>query len=164
MIVLISAGVSIHFPDSNKNSEIQKSNQVSINSRGEDLTGLEEARGCIRDLTPLIFTFTLSATAQFINISDPTLLIQHVQNTYQVQADLKVADDTPVILGTVRGNELDAAQVKEATLCILQAYCDNLAPQMPVQMTVEISPQHHPFVLGRNNEIVKRIMQRTATK
>ncbi|XP_069954245.1 protein bicaudal C homolog 1 isoform X5 [Cherax quadricarinatus] len=158
-------GVSIHFPDGNKNSEVRKSNQVSINSRGEELAGLEEARGAIRELTPLIFTFTLSASAQFISISDPNMLILHVQNTYNVQVDLKLTDDTsPLIVGSVRGSEWDAARVKEATLCILQAYCDRLANQMPVQMTVEISPQHHSFVLGRNNETLKRIMQRTATK
>lgn len=159
-------GVSIHFPDGNKNSEVSKSNQVSINSRGEDLSGLEEARASIRELTPIVFTFTLSARAQFINITDPSILMQHVQATYNVQADLRVTDDiSPVIVGSVRGNnEFDAARVKEATLCILQAYCDKLAKQMPVQMTLEISPQHHSFVLGKNNEVLKRIMQLTATK
>ncbi|XP_064097692.1 protein bicaudal C homolog 1-B-like isoform X9 [Macrobrachium nipponense] len=158
-------GVSIHFPDGNKNSEVRKSNLVSINGRGDDLSGLEEARACIRNLTPLVFTFSLSASAQFINISDPSLLIQQLQNTYNVQVDLKVTDDlTPMIVGSVRGDELDAVRVKEATLCILQAYCDTLAKQMPVQMSLEISPQHHNFVLGRNNETLKRIMQRTATK
>ncbi|XP_066945695.1 protein bicaudal C homolog 1-like isoform X30 [Macrobrachium rosenbergii] len=158
-------GVSIHFPDGNKNSEVRKSNLVSINGRGDDLSGLEEARACIRNLTPLVFTFSLSASAQFINISDPSLLIQQLQNTYNVQVDLKVTDDlTPMIVGSVRGDELDAVRVKEATLCILQAYCDTLAKQMPVQMSLEISPQHHTFVLGRNNETLKRIMQRTATK
>ena len=78
-------GVSIHFPDSNKSSEIRKSNQVSLNSRGEELAGLEEARGAIRDLTPLIFSFTLTATSKFIQISDPQLVISHVQNKYNVQ-------------------------------------------------------------------------------
>ncbi|KAG7175060.1 bicaudal C 1-like [Homarus americanus] len=85
--------------------------------------GLEEARSAIRELTPLIFTFTLSAAAQFINtcISDPNMLIIHVQNTYDVQN------------------------------------------QIPVQMTVEISPQHHTFVLGRNTRTLKA-HHATATK
>lgn len=163
--VVKRTGVSIHFPDGNKNSEVRKSNQVSINSRGEELSGLEDARGAIRELTPLVFSFSLSANAQFINISDPNMLIFHVQNTYNVQVDLKLSGDvSPLIIGSVRGSEWDAPRVKEATLFILQAYCDSLANQMPVQMTVEISPQHHSFVLGRNNENLKRIMQRTATK
>lgn len=83
--VVRRTGVSIHFPDGNKNSEIRKSNQVSINSRGEELSGLEEARASIRQLTPLIFTFTLSANAKYISIQDPNLLVQHVQGLYNVQ-------------------------------------------------------------------------------
>lgn len=85
LVLCTSSGVSIHFPDGNKNSEVKKSNQVSINSRGDELHGLEEARGAIRALTPLIFTFTLAADAQFIKISDPNMLIGHVQNNYNVQ-------------------------------------------------------------------------------
>lgn len=77
--------MSVHFPDGNKSSEMRKSNQVSINSRGEDLGGLEEARAAIRNLTPLVFSFSLSAAAQFIKLSDPNVLIHHVQNTYNVQ-------------------------------------------------------------------------------
>lgn len=45
-----------------------------------------------------------------------------------MQVDLKTTDDvSPLIVGSVRGNEQDAALVKEATLCVLQAYCDTLA-------------------------------------
>lgn len=44
------------------------------------------------------------------------------------QVDLKLTEEpSPLILGTVRGNEWDAARVKEATLYLLQAYCNNLA-------------------------------------
>lgn len=82
----LSAGVSIHFPDGNKNSELHKSNQVSINSRGEDLAGLEEARRSIRDLMPLIYTFSLPAGAQFVSaMSNTSLVIANVQNLYNVQ-------------------------------------------------------------------------------
>ncbi|KAK3874340.1 hypothetical protein Pcinc_020727 [Petrolisthes cinctipes] len=163
--VVKRTGVSVHFPDGNKSSEMHKSNQVSVNSRGEDLWGLEEARAAIRNLTPLVFSFSLSAAAQFIKLSDPNMLIHHVQDTFNVQVDLKLTKEpSPLILGTVRGNEWDASRVKEATHCLLQAYCNNLATQMPVQMTVEISPRHHTFVLGHNNETVKKIMQKTSTK
>lgn len=160
--VVKRSGVSIHFPDGNKNSEVKKSNQVSINSRTEQLNGLEEARFAIRELTPLIFTFKLPTNAQFINVSDPHHLIMQVQNMYKVQVDLKLTDEGH-IQGSVRGCEWDATLVKEATLCVLQAFTGPLASQMAVEMTVEISPQHHAFVLGPNNENFKRIMHRTAT-
>lgn len=160
--VVKRSGVSIHFPDGNKNSDVKKSNQVSINSRTEQLNGLEEARYAIRELTPLIFTFKLPSNAQFININDPHHLIMQVQNLYKVQVDLKLTEDGH-IQGSVRGCEWDQKLVKEATLCVLQAFAGPLATQMAVEMSVEISPQHHAFVLGPNNENFKRIMHRTAT-
>jgi hypothetical protein len=38
-----------------------------------------------------------------------------------------------------------------------------LQSHLNVQMKVEVSPQHHSFVLGRNNETLRRIMQSTGT-
>ena len=40
----------------------------------------------------------------------------------------------------------------------------SLQNQMPVQMFVEVSPQHQSFVTGGNNETLKRIMQTTNTQ
>ncbi|XP_063847524.1 protein bicaudal C homolog 1-like isoform X2 [Scylla paramamosain] len=161
--VVKKTGVSIHFPDGNKSNEVKKSNQVSINSRGEDLHGLEEARQAIRNLTPLIFTFTLSSSVQFVSVVDANMLVLHVQNAYNVQVELRATEDLTLV-GTVRGSEWDAPRVKEATNCILQAYCNTLSAQVPIQMAVEVSPQHHSFILGRNNDNIKRIMHRTSTK
>lgn len=36
--------------------------------------------------------------------------------------------------------------------------------QIPVQMHLEISTQHHPIVLGKNSQNLREIMQRTNTK
>ncbi|KAA0187174.1 hypothetical protein HAZT_HAZT002786 [Hyalella azteca] len=83
--VVRRTGVSIHFPDGNKNNETRKSNQVSINSRGEELGGLEDARASIRQLTPLVFSFSFKANADFIAISEPNALVQHVQGLFNVQ-------------------------------------------------------------------------------
>ncbi|KAL7641081.1 UNVERIFIED_CONTAM: hypothetical protein RMT77_008218 [Armadillidium vulgare] len=161
--VVKRTGVSIHFPDGNKNSEVHKSNQVSINSRGEELNGLEEARSAIRELTPLIFTFSLPAAAQFIRIVDTSVIILQIQNTYNVQAELQLINED-TLFGSVKGNEWDAVRVKEATLCLLHALCGNLANQMTVQLTVEVSPQHHAFILGPHSEVIQKIMQKTSTR
>lgn len=139
--------------------------QVSINSRGEELGGLEDARASIRQLTPLIFTFSLNANAKYISITEPNLLVQHVQGLYNVQVELSVTGGAePMLLGSVRGSELDVARVKEATFTLLQNLCGLIATHLTVQMKIEVSPQHHSFVLGRNNETIKRIMQVTSTK
>ncbi|MPC77688.1 hypothetical protein E2C01_072150 [Portunus trituberculatus] len=46
--------------------------------------------------------------------------------------ELRALEDLTLV-GSVRGSEWDAARVKEATLCILQAYCNTLAvnPTIP---------------------------------
>ncbi|XP_018025094.1 protein bicaudal C homolog 1 [Hyalella azteca] len=162
--VVRRTGVSIHFPDGNKNNETRKSNQVSINSRGEELGGLEDARASIRQLTPLVFSFSFKANADFIAISEPNALVQHVQGLFNVQVELCVTVDVdPQIVGSVRGSETDVTRVKEATLTLLQTLCGPIASHLNVQMKVEVSPQHHSFVLGRNNETLRRIMQSTGT-
>ncbi|XP_050697368.1 protein bicaudal C homolog 1-like isoform X2 [Eriocheir sinensis] len=161
--VVKRTGVTIHFPDGNKSSEMRKSNQVSINSRGEDLHGLEEARKAIRSLTPLDFNFTILSTVQFSGaIVDSTMLVLHVQSTFGVKVELRVLKEMTLV-GVVRGSEEEAQNVIDATKHILQAYCCNLANQVPIQMTMEVSPQHHAFVMGRNHEHMKRIMHRTST-
>ena len=82
------AGVSIHFPDGNKNSDVQKSNQVSVNNRGQYLSGLEEARRNIRDLTLLTFYFKIPRTFG-IDFQSKTnkldKLTDQVQYLYNVQ-------------------------------------------------------------------------------
>ena len=42
-------------------------------------------------------------------------------------------------------------------------YCC-LQTQVQVHMTMEISPQHHSIVLGKNSNNLKQIMQRTSTE
>lgn len=54
---------------------------------------------------------------------------------YLLQVDLKLSGDvSPLIIGSVRGSEWDAPRVKEATLFILQAYCDSLAVSFHIYM------------------------------
>ena len=156
--------MSIHFPDGNKMSESRKSNQVSINSRQEQLDGLEAARTDIRMLTPLIYKFALPAQ-EFIKLSvESSTLRLKLQNEFNVQVDIAYNQDTtPLVACSVRGSEWDAPNVKAATFVLLQAFCPALASQMPVHMRIEISPQHQQFILGRNNEIIKKIMQETST-
>lgn len=47
---------------------------------------------------------------------------------------------------------------------ILIVLIDNTQNQIQVQMSMEISPQHHSIVLGKQNTNLKMIMQRTATQ
>jgi protein bicaudal C len=46
----------------------------------------------------------------------------------------------------------------------LSPKCCCLQSQIQVHMTMEISPQHHSIVLGKNSNNLKQIMQRTSTE
>jgi protein bicaudal C len=73
----------------------------------------------------------------------------------------------PKLYGTtvvVKGCEWEVAMVKEATLLVTNHICDSLATQVQVHMTMEIYPQHHSIVLGKNSNNLKQIMQRTSTE
>merc|ERR1719228_3166201 len=62
----------------------------------------------------------------------------------------------------VKGCEWECARVKEATLLLMDHLCKG-SGNVPVMMTMEISPQHHATVLGKGNINLKIIMQRTNT-
>ena len=48
-------------------------------------------------------------------------------------------------------------------MLLMDHLCTGLSGNVPVVMTMEISPQHHTTVLGKGNVNLKIIMQRTNT-
>ncbi|KHN85522.1 Protein bicaudal C -like protein 1 [Toxocara canis] len=52
----------IHFPDSNKNHDMEKNNQVSISG---SVGQVEKARKCLRNLSPLSITFDLPNSCRY---------------------------------------------------------------------------------------------------
>ncbi|XP_013140766.1 PREDICTED: uncharacterized protein LOC106105087 [Papilio polytes] len=61
--VMEDTGCHIHFPDSNRTSATEKSNQVSI---AGDMERVERARARVRALTPLVFSFELPIAESII--------------------------------------------------------------------------------------------------
>ncbi|CAG9858598.1 unnamed protein product [Phyllotreta striolata] len=145
----------VHFPDSNRSSLIDKSNQVSISG---DIRGAENARSRVRQLIPLIFGFELPIMTQNV---DATSYIANIQEKYHVQVIFKTRPKLHATLVLVKGQEWEADQVKRATILLMEFMCENLANQIPVQMSMEISPHHHPIVLGKNHTNLKLIMKFT---
>ncbi|CAG4951338.1 unnamed protein product [Colias eurytheme] len=79
-------GCHIHFPDSNRTSALEKSNQVSI---AGDMERVERARARVRALTPLVFCFELpivSSSQPLPDINSP--YVQQIQEQYNVQIDI----------------------------------------------------------------------------
>ncbi|XP_026826107.1 protein bicaudal C isoform X2 [Ooceraea biroi] len=160
--VMEETGCHIHFPDSNRSNHQDKSNQVSI---AGEIEGVERARARVRNLTPLIFSFELPIMGTSQSTPDCTApYIVKIQEKYNVQVMFRTRPKLHATLVVVKGCEWEVSQVKEATLLLIRYMCKNLANQIQVQMSMEISPQHHSIVLGKQSNNLKMIMQRTATQ
>ncbi|XP_076386979.1 protein bicaudal C isoform X2 [Megachile rotundata] len=160
--VMEETGCHIHFPDSNRSNHQEKSNQVSI---AGEMEGVERARARIRNLTALIFSFELPIMGSSQTVPDSTSpYMIKIQEKYNVQVMFRTRPKLHATLVVVKGCEWEVSQVKEATVLLIHYMCQNLASQIQVQMTMEISPQHHSIVLGKQSSNLKMIMQRTGTQ
>ncbi|XP_043463526.1 protein bicaudal C isoform X1 [Leptopilina heterotoma] len=160
--VMEETGCHIHFPDSNRSNHQEKSNQVSI---AGEMEGVERARARVRNLTPLIFSFELPIMGASQAVPDSTSpYVVKIQEQYNVQVMFRTRPKLHATLVVVKGCEWEVSQVKEATVLLIHYMCENLASQIQVQMCMEISPQHHSIVLGKQSSNLKMIMQRTATQ
>merc|ERR1719193_487479 len=157
--VMTDTNCHIHFPDSNRSNPNEKSNQVSI---AGEMNGVERARARVRELTPLIFQFDL-ALYNYHNTPEPDgAFLRAIQDQYNVQVTFRQKQKnfhtTTVV---IKGCELEASRVKEATLLLMDHLCPNNAASSPVNMTMEISPGHHIVVVGKGSINLRVIMQRT---
>ncbi|XP_041364910.1 protein bicaudal C homolog 1-B-like [Gigantopelta aegis] len=156
--VMQETGCHIHFPDSNRGSNVQeKSNQVSI--AGQQ-TGVETARSQIRDLLPLVFMFEIPMTGLLQPIPDSSSpAVLSLQQLYNVTITFKQRPRMYVTTVIVRGSVNNAKAVKEATAKLMEQMTGN--GNLLVSMQLEIAPQHHLFIIGRGGVNIKQIMQRT---
>ncbi|XP_031775730.1 protein bicaudal C homolog 1-B isoform X3 [Apis florea] len=160
--VMEETGCHIHFPDSNRSNHQEKSNQVSI---AGEMEGVERARARVRNLTPLIFSFELPIMSSTQALPDSTTpYLVKIQEKYNVQVMFRTRPKLHATLVVVKGCEWEVSQVKEATVLLIHYMCQNLASQIQVQISMEISPQHHSIVLGKQSSNLKMIMQRTGTQ
>jgi len=160
--VMAETNCHIHFPDSNRSNPNEKSNQVSI---AGEMAGVERARARVRELTPLLFNFDLPIVPSFQAAPDASSpYLRAIQDQYNIQIMFRQKQKnfhtTTVV---VKGCEWECSRVKEATLLLMDHLCTGLSGNVPVVMTMEISPQHHTTVLGKGNVNLKIIMQRTNT-
>ncbi|KZS19628.1 Bicaudal C protein [Daphnia magna] len=135
----------VHFPDSNRTNQTEKSNLVTV---AGELAGVEKARARVRDLMPLVVMFELPITGCFQAFPDvESPFIQNLQSRYCVQVSFRARSRGPrpgVVV--IKGSESDVAPLKEAVKILVDYFCGTLANQVQVCMTLEISPQHHAVV------------------
>ncbi|OWR54324.1 bicaudal C [Danaus plexippus plexippus] len=160
--VMEDTGCHIHFPDSNRTSAQEKSNQVSI---AGDMERVERARARVRALTPLVFCFELPIVAPSQPLPDiNSPYVQQIQEQYNVQVMLRNRPKLHANLLVVKGVQWEVRATMEATTLLMTYMCGPLASQTQVQMTLEISPMHHSVVVGRGAEQLKVIMKGTGTQ
>ncbi|XP_030631304.1 protein bicaudal C homolog 1 [Chanos chanos] len=158
--VMEETGCHIHFPDSNRNNQAEKSNQVSIAGQPG---GVEAARARIRELLPLVLMFELPVMIQ-LNPDPSSPAIQHISQTYNISVAFKQRTRLYGATGIVRGSQNNAAAVKRGTTVLLEHLAGNLASAITVSTQLDIAPQHHLFMMGRNGSNIKHIMQRTGAQ
>ncbi|XP_016138729.1 protein bicaudal C homolog 1-A [Sinocyclocheilus grahami] len=158
--VMEDTGCHIHFPDSNRNNQAEKSNQVSIAGQPG---GVEAARARIRELLPLVLMFELPVIVQ-LNPDPSSPAIQHISQTYNISVAFKQRSRLYGATGVVRGSQNNAAAVKRGTAVLLEHLTGNLASAITVSTQLDIAPQHHLFMMGRNGSNIKHIMQRAGAQ
>ncbi|KAL3050503.1 hypothetical protein OYC64_012518 [Pagothenia borchgrevinki] len=156
--VMEETGCHIHFPDSNRNNQAEKSNQVSIAGQPG---GVEAARVKIRELLPVVLSFELPAIMQ----SDPSSpTVQHISQTYNLTVSFKPSTRLYRATGVVRGSQNNTNAVKRGTALLLEHLAGSLASTISVTTHLDIAPQHHLFMKGRNGSNIKHITQRTGAQ
>uniref|UniRef100_A0A672K163 BicC family RNA binding protein 1 n=1 Tax=Sinocyclocheilus grahami TaxID=75366 RepID=A0A672K163_SINGR len=150
--VMEDTGCHIHFPDSNRNNQAEKSNQVSIAGQPRML-----------ELLPLVLMFELPVIVQ-LNPDPSSPAIQHISQTYNISVAFKQRSRLYGTTGVVRGSQNNAAAVKRGTAVLLEHLVGSLASAITVSTQLDIAPQHHLFMMGRNGSNIKHIMQRTGAQ
>uniref|UniRef100_A0A9J7Z0T0 BicC family RNA binding protein 1 n=1 Tax=Cyprinus carpio carpio TaxID=630221 RepID=A0A9J7Z0T0_CYPCA len=90
--------------------------------------------------------------------------IQHISQTYNISVAFKQRSRLYGATGVVRGSQNNAAAVKRGTAVLLEHLAGNLASAIMVSTQLDIAPQHHLFMMGRNGSNIKHIMQRTGAQ
>ncbi|XP_050101510.1 protein bicaudal C [Anopheles aquasalis] len=160
--IMEDTATHIHFPDSNRSNPTEKSNQVSMCG---SIEGVEKARSLVRNSTPLLISFELPILAAGKTPPDnDTPYVKEIEAEYSVQVIFSTRPKLHSSLVLVKGSEKEEQLVKEATRRLMDLMCEGIANQIPVQMQLEISTQHHPIVLGRASSNLRDIMLRTGTQ
>ncbi|KAL0964705.1 hypothetical protein UPYG_G00327830 [Umbra pygmaea] len=168
--VMEETGCHIHFPDSNRTNLSEKSNQVSIAGQPG---GVESSRAKIRELLPLVLMFDLPVMLH-VTPDPSSAAIQLISQTYNISISFQQTlrsrqnPSTGVVrggaTGVVRGSQNNVASVKRGTAVLLDHLVGSLSSATTVSTQLDIAPQHHLFMMGRNGSNIKHIMQTTGAQ
>ena len=150
----------IHFPDSNLLNLTEISNFVSI--RGT-IDGVEKARSLIRLSLPLIVSYKLPFdTPGMKSCNINSRFVKKIEKQFEVQVGFNKKPNKATTI-VVKGSEKDPANVISATKKLMKKmFRDDQA--VDVKMRLQISPQNHPVLIGKDSKNLREIVKGTNTK
>lgn len=152
----------IHFPDSNRFNKHEKSNQVSFTG---PLDGVEKARARVRQSSPLVLQFELPVISNEQKIPDvDSPAIRDICVMYDVQVSYSHRSKLHATSVLVKGSESNSGNVKLATQRLIEQLCQGVTSPIEVNIQMDVSPQYHFIVKGKDNRNLKRIMELSKTR
>lgn len=172
--VMDETGSHIHFPDSNRISDVKKSNVVLVCGNPQ---GVEQARCRIRRLLPLIVHFQIPLQLlKKVSLAAHSKHLRSIQQVYNVHVSIRYSSDideqfaaifdtgrgAKYVAVSVRGVNNDLGSLREA-LRVLLAYLTDFSLSCPLlyTLTIEITEYYHQLVMGNGCANIRAIMQRT---
>lgn len=157
--VMDNTGCHIHFPDSNRNSNMDKSNQVSIAGQP---CAVESARSQIRELLPMVVSFELPLGLALPTALDPSsMALQGILKSHGITVTFRPVH-AAVALVVVKGSRRYADRLRQGLSVLVEYLTGGSRTHVGVvTLRTEIAPQHHAFVMGRNSCNVHQIAQQT---
>ncbi|XP_076346531.1 protein bicaudal C homolog 1-A-like isoform X2 [Tachypleus tridentatus] len=156
--VMDETGCHIHFPDSNRNSLAEKSNQVSIAGQPG---GVEKARCRVRELLPLVFSFQLPLSVMPSPPDTTSQALQLIQHNYGFTISVKSWPHGSYHVIITRGCRKDFILIKQGLSILMDFLTGSIGTIFPVTLNIEIPPHNQNFVMGRNRINIQTIMQQT---
>ncbi|XP_013780140.2 LOW QUALITY PROTEIN: protein bicaudal C homolog 1-B-like [Limulus polyphemus] len=156
--VMDETGCHIHFPDSNRNGQAEKSNQVSIAGQA---TEAEKARCRIRELLPLVFSFQLPLTGLQAPPDPGSQALLTLQQKYGFTMSVRQWSRSNSITIVLRGYRKDFNRIRQGFVELVEYLTGTNMPGLPVTFSLEISSHHHSFIMGHNGCNVHSIIQFT---
>lgn len=150
----------VHFPDTNRHPHGERSDQVSITGL---LPQVEVARKGIRDLQPVVISLSFPLPGGHLRVDTNSPDMQEISQTYNVTINFKQQPRNMSLAVTVRGTVRFIDGFKLAVSKLTEYFTGDITMVPPVSMYLEVSPQHHRTILGREGGNVQHIMHDTCT-
>lgn len=157
--VMDNTGCHIHFPDSNRNSNMDKSNQVSIAGQPR---AVESARSQIRELLPMVVSFELPLGLAVPTALDPSsMALQGILKSHGITVTFRPTHAAAALV-VVKGSRRYVDRLRQGLSVLVEYLTGGSRTQVGVvTLRTEIAPQHHAFVMGRGSCNVHQIAQQT---